>query len=90
MEASRDGVVLKALNMQNVILKNLPVKGLCGKCLSVWGPEPHCPPPLHIIYVYAAYLLTQERGGGVETERSGEGQPFTKLGRKYQHEWLYL
>ncbi len=26
-------------------LKNGPVKGLCGRCLSVWGPETHTPPP---------------------------------------------
>ncbi len=33
------------------------------------------------------------RGGGggvVELVRRGEGQQFTKLGRKYQHDWLYL
>jgi hypothetical protein len=22
-------------------LKKLPVKGLCGRCLSAWGPEPY-------------------------------------------------
>ncbi len=26
-------------------LKNWPVKWLCGRCLSVLGPEPHTPPP---------------------------------------------
>ncbi len=27
------------------------VKRLCGRCLSVWGPESN-PPPLHTVYVY--------------------------------------
>jgi len=27
------------------LLKNLPVKGLCGRYCSLWGPEPHAPPP---------------------------------------------
>jgi hypothetical protein len=42
------------------------------------------PPPLHTVYVYKDYLFTQERGGGgrFESERKGEGQQFTKLGRK--------
>jgi hypothetical protein len=29
--------------------KYWPVKRLCGKCLSVWGPEPQTPPPLHTV-----------------------------------------
>ncbi len=29
-------------------------------------------------------------GGRVEPERRLEGQQFTKLGRKYHHDWLYL
>jgi hypothetical protein len=32
------------------------------------------------------YLITQGRVGRFEPERSGEGQQFTKLGRKYQHD----
>jgi hypothetical protein len=48
------------------------------------------PPPFHNIYVYTVYLFTQRsgKGGGgtVEPERRGEGQQFTKLGRKYQHD----
>ena len=45
--------------------KNLSVKGLCGRCLSIYlGPEPHTPPPLHTLWVYTVYLFTQRRGGG--------------------------
>ncbi len=47
-------------------------------------PEPHTPPPIaHCIRVY-----TQGRGEGRrdEPEGRGEGQQFTKLGRKYQHD----
>ncbi len=51
------------------------------------------PPPsylLHTVCVYTVYLFTREGGewGGerVEPERRGEGQKFTKLGRKYQHD----
>jgi hypothetical protein len=45
------------------------------------------------VYVYTVYLFTQgrgERGGRVEPERKLDGQQFTKLGRKYQHDCLYL
>jgi hypothetical protein len=53
-------------------LKNWPVKGLCGMCLSVWGPEPHTPPPpLHTVYVNTVYLFTQGRGGGGRVEPEG-------------------
>ncbi len=57
-------------------LKNWPVKGRRGRCLSVWGPEPHTHPlPFHIVYVYTVYLFTQGRGRGrVEPERRTEGQ----------------
>jgi hypothetical protein len=40
------------------------------------------PPPLHSVYVFTVYLFTQGRGRRVEPE----GQQFTKLGRKYQHD----
>ncbi len=35
------------------------------------------------------YLYTKGRGR-VEPKRRWEGKQFTKLGRKYQHDWLYL
>ncbi len=48
--------------------KNIrPVKGLCGNCLSVWGPEPHTP-PLHTVYVYTLYLFTLGRAGCISSQ----------------------
>jgi hypothetical protein len=47
------------------------------------------PPPytLYSVYVYTVYLFTQGgRKGGDEPERRLEGQQFTKLGQKYQHD----
>ncbi len=67
-------------------LKKRPVKGLCGRCLSVWGPEPHTPPPYTQYVRVVNILIHKGKGGKVE----GERQQFTKLGRKYQHEWLHL
>ncbi len=59
-------------------------KLLCGRCLSVLGPEPHTPPLLYSIRVYTIlYSFTQGRGNGGELY---QGQQFTKLGRKYQHD----
>ncbi len=72
------------------ILYNWPVKGLCSRCLSVWGPEPHTPPFTHCMRVYCILIHTG-KGGGVLYQREGErGQQFTKPGRKYQYEYLYL
>ncbi len=60
-------------------------------CLSVWGPEPQTP-HLHSVHVYTVYstFSHKEGEGGDEPERRLEGQQFTKLGRKYQRDWLYL
>ncbi len=52
--------------MQNVInWKNWPVKWLCGRCLFVWGPEFHTPPPFtHCIRVYVQSTCSHREGGG--------------------------
>ncbi len=56
-----------------------------------WGPEPHTPPLTYCIRVYSILFHTGKGGGGrVQPERRLEGQQFTKLSRKYQHDWLYL
>ncbi len=77
---------------------NLQVKGLCGKCFTVWGPEPQIPPLHTVLYTCIQYtysLFTQGRGEGgrVEPERRGEGQhkrvQITELGWQYQHDWMY-
>ncbi len=86
----RRKIRLKECNAKCRHLKKLPVKGLCGRCLTVWGPEPHNAPTLHTVHVYTVYLFTKGRGRRVEPERRLEVQTFTKLGRKYQQNWLYL
>jgi hypothetical protein len=49
------------------------------------------PPPLtHCIRVNSILIHTGKGGGRVEPDRKLEGQQFTKLGRKYQHDSLYL
>jgi hypothetical protein len=65
-------------------LKKWPVKGLCGRCLSVEAQNP-IPPPFHSIQ----YTYSHRGGGGgwrIEPERRLLGQQLTKLGRKYQHD----
>jgi hypothetical protein len=65
--------------MQNVVIyKNLSVKGLCRRCLSVRGPEPHFP----TVYVYRVYLFTQGRGGESLTREKGRGAAVHKAGSK--------
>jgi hypothetical protein len=49
----------------------------------------HNPPPSsHTLSLYI--VLETGKGRWVEPQRKFEGQQFTKLGRKYQHVWLYL
>jgi hypothetical protein len=58
------------------------------------GPEPHTPSPFtHRLRVYSILIHTGKGGGGgvsMEPERWLEGQYFTKMGRKYQYDRLYL
>ncbi len=67
-------------------LKNLPVKGLCGRCLSVWSPEPHTPsPPLHTVYVSCiqyTHSHTEEGEGGELTREKVKGATVHKAGSK--------
>jgi hypothetical protein len=69
-------------------LKNRPVKGLCGRCLSVWGPEPGTA-PLHTVCIL--YLFTQGRGRELN-HREVRGPTVHKVGSKiqYHRDWLYL
>jgi hypothetical protein len=50
--------------------------------------RPGTPAVTHCVRVYSILIHTGK--GGVEPEGRLEGQQFTKLGRKYQHDWLYL
>ncbi len=49
-------------------LKNGPIKGLCVRCLSVWGPLPSFDPipPLHLTHCIRVYclLIHPGKGGG--------------------------
>jgi hypothetical protein len=70
-------------------LKKLLLRALCD---TVYLSEAqNAIPPLYTlynVYVHKVYLFTQGRGDGgrVEPERRLEGQQFTKLCRKYQHD----
>ncbi len=68
--------------------KKLTCKGTLRQVFLCLRPTTPCPSPLHTVYVYTVYLFTQGRGR-VKPER-WEGQQFSKLGRKYRHDWLYL
>ncbi len=58
-------------------LKNWPVKGLCGRCLFVWGPP-------YTLYTYLILIHTGKGLGRVEPKRRLEGQHSTvyKAGTK--------
>jgi hypothetical protein len=52
---------------------------------------PGHPPLTHCIRVHSIHIHTgRGEGGRVEPVRRLQGQQFTKLGWKYQHDWLYL
>ncbi len=68
-------------------LKILNLKGILRQLLSVWGAELHNPPPplTHCsVYVYAVYLFTQGKGGGVGrwTREKVRGKTDHKAGSK--------
>ncbi len=61
---------------------DLHVKGLCGRCVTVWGLEPHNPPsPLHIRVYTILYLFTLGRGG-YWTREKFRGATVHKAGSK--------
>jgi hypothetical protein len=74
-------------------LKKLTCKGTLRQVFICLRPDPLLWPltPAYTlpVYVYAVYLFTQGRGEGgrVESERRLEGQQFTKLGQKNQHDY---
>ncbi len=68
-------------------IKNWPVKGICGRCLSVLGPLPSYD-PIHNVYVFTVYLYTQGRENW--TREKVKGASVHKAGSKIQHDWLYL
>ncbi len=73
-------------------LKKLTYKGTLRQVFICWGPEPHTPPSF-TLYTCIQYTYShRERGEEerVEPGRRFEAQQFTKLGRKYQHDWLWL
>jgi hypothetical protein len=55
--------------------------------------NPMSPPPLYTVYVYInSKLIHTGKGGGgrVEPQRRGEGQQFSKLRRKHQHDCISM
>jgi hypothetical protein len=67
--------------------KKITCKGTLRAAAGVYLSEAqNPPPPLQTVYVDTVYVFTQGRGEGVEPERRLEGQQFTKLGQKYQHD----
>ncbi len=72
-------------------LKKFTCKGTLRQYLSVWGPEPHTPPPpAYTLYVCICtiYLFTQGRGGGESyTGEKVRGTMVHKAGSKIPS-WL--
>jgi hypothetical protein len=66
---------------------NLTCNGTLGQVFISLRPRTSYPPPPYTLSTYSRYTIhTINAGkGGVESERMGEGQQFTKLGLKYQH-----
>ncbi len=76
-------------------LKNLPTKGLCGMCLSVWDPLPSydpitLPPLTHYTFILYTYsIFTQGRGEGELTREKDRGVVTHKAGSKIPT-WLIV
>jgi hypothetical protein len=83
-----DQITIKTPNPKGCLfLKNWPVKGFGGRCLSVLGPRS---PVTHCINtVYIPVLAHTGKEGGSTSEKVK--RPLVhKKSRKYQHDWLYL
>ncbi len=53
--------------------KNWPAEGLCGRCLSIWDPEPHTLLTLtQCIRIYSTLIRTGKGEGGELNQRVGE------------------
>ncbi len=52
--------------------------------------RPGTPTPPYTLYTCILCTSLHREEGRVEPERRLEGQQFTKLGRKYQRDWMYL
>ncbi len=80
------------INNIDIKAKKFTCKGTVQQvfiCLRPPPPrQPHTSPPLtHCIRVYSILIHTGKGGRGEsQPERRLEGQQFTKLGRKYQHD----
>jgi hypothetical protein len=71
-------------------LKNLTYKGTLRQVFICVRPRTPKPPFTHCIHVYSIFIHTG-KGGGVElTREKGRRATVLKLGRKYQHDRLYL
>jgi len=71
-------------------LKKLTCKGTLRQVFICLRPRTPYPSPPYTLSTCIQYHYSHREGGEVEPERRGEVQQFTKLGRKYQHDWLYL
>ncbi len=69
-------------------------KGTLRQVFICLRPRTPYPPSAYTMFTYIQYTYSHREGGEggelIETDRRGEGQQFTKLGRKYQHDWLHL
>jgi hypothetical protein len=65
--------------------KKFACKGTLRQAFVCLRPRTQTPPPT-VLYLFTQGRREGERGGRLEPERRGEGQQFTKLGRKYRHD----
>jgi hypothetical protein len=76
-------------NLVGSYLVRYRVVNSCRIWFSTGLNIPHPLPALQCLFLLN-FDTGKWKGGRVEPERRLEGQQFTKLGRKYLHDWLYL